>query len=117
VRTITDPIAEGDALWRPYMGRHNQNLPHQYHNGGVWPFIGGFWVLALVKPDRMAEARAELIKVARVNHLGSWSFTEWFHGETLNGMGMAGQSWNAAAFLYALQAVEGGPAVLQAPER
>ena len=32
-----------------------------------------------------------------------------------HGQGMAGQSWNAAAFLFALQAVEGGPAVLQAP--
>jgi hypothetical protein len=43
-----------------------------------------------------------------VNALDGWRFTEWFHGRTLEAMGMAGQSWNAAAYLLARQAVEQG---------
>lgn len=37
----------GSREWRSYMDRHRQNLPQRYHNGGLWPMIGGFWVLAL----------------------------------------------------------------------
>ena len=33
------------------------NLPHYYHNGGIWPFIGGFYVAALVKAGRLKEAQ------------------------------------------------------------
>ena len=47
VRAVCEPITRQDRLWRPYMHRHQQNLDWQYHNGGIWPFIGGFWVAAL----------------------------------------------------------------------
>ena len=41
----------------------------------------------------------QLARLAEVNALDDWRFTEWFHGRSLAPMGMAGQSWNAAAFL------------------
>ncbi|MFZ5540217.1 MAG: glycoside hydrolase 100 family protein, partial [Pseudomonadota bacterium] len=94
--------------WRAYMARHNQNRPYQYHNGGIWPFVGGFWVVALARLGLDDLARTELAKLAHVNSLNDWRFTEWFHGKTLEPMGMAGQGWNAAAFLLARQAVEQG---------
>jgi glycogen debranching enzyme len=83
------------------MARHQQNQVHQYHNGGIWPFVGGYWVMALAQLGLRVQARAELVKLARVNALDGWRFTEWFHGRTLKPMGMAGQSWNAAAWLLA----------------
>src|SRR5690349_10504566 len=46
VRVVLDPIEPSSILWRTYMGRHQQNLVHQYHNGGCWPFVGGLWVMA-----------------------------------------------------------------------
>ena len=101
VRTVTRPIDEGHDLWRAYMGRHRQNHPHQYHNGGIWPFIGGFWVMTLASLGLQEEAREQLVGVARANEAAGWRFTEWFHGQTLQPMGMPGQSWNAAAFLCA----------------
>jgi hypothetical protein len=101
VRTVCDPIAEDSFLWRAYMSRHRQNFAWQYHNGGVWPFVGGFWVAALVAAGLRDRARAELVKLARANALDSWAFNEWLHGETLAPSGMRGQSWNAAAFLIA----------------
>jgi hypothetical protein len=108
VRTVTRPIDEGHDLWRAYMGRHRQNHPHQYHNGGIWPFIGGFWVLVLARLGLDVQAAAALEAVARANAAADWRFTEWFHGATLEPMGMPGQTWNAAAFLLARHAVDGG---------
>ncbi len=109
-RTVTTPIDSEHELWRAYMGRHNQNHPHQYHNGGIWPFVGGFWVLALINAGKRTLAQQELIKLAHVNRLDNWRFTEWFHGQTLTPMGMAGQSWNAAVFLLARNALAVQPA-------
>jgi glycogen debranching enzyme len=106
IRAVTRPIGRDHPLWRPYMQRHAQNHPHQYHNGGVWPLIGGFWVQALMQVGNPQLARSELVQLARLNELDGWRFTEWFHGRTLEPKGMAGQSWNAAAFLMARQAVE-----------
>lgn len=110
VRVVLQPLMRHDELWRPYMARHRQNHPHQYHNGGIWPFVGGFWALALARLGLMDEAREAVQRLADVNALDDWRFTEWLHGATLAPMGMAGQSWNAAAYLLAHRAL-GGEAV------
>ena len=108
IRVVTRPIKRSDSLWRPYMARHRQNLVWQYHNGGIWPMVGGFWITALVAAGRFEPARQELVKLAQVCALRNWAFTEWLHGKTLAPRGMPGQSWNAAAFLMAEHAVSTG---------
>lgn len=107
IRTVLDPIAPESDLWRPYMERHNQNFQHQYHNGGIWPFIGGFWVLTLAHLGRIDAAWDALEKLAYANSLNDWRFTEWFHGRSLAPNGMPGQTWNAATFLLARRVLEG----------
>src|ERR1700742_3149428 len=109
VRAVTRPIKQSNSLWRPYMARHRQNLVWQYHNGGIWPMVGGFWVAALAACGRRQQASAELVKLARACALKDWAFTEWLHGKTYAPRGMPGQSWNAAAFLLAEHAVAQGP--------
>ena len=101
VRVVCNPILEESVFWRPYMSRHRQNFAWQYHNGGIWPFVGAFWAMALAQAGLRAEAEAELARVAQANALGGWAFTEWLHGRTLAPRGMSGQSWNAASFLLA----------------
>ena len=108
IRVVLHPLSRDHELWRPYMARHQQNQVHQYHNGGIWPFVGGYWVMALAQLGLHAQARTELLRLARVNALDDWRFTEWFHGRTLATMGMAGQSWNAAAWLLARRALQRG---------
>lgn len=105
VRVVLHPLSRQHPLWRAYMGRHQQNIVHQYHNGGLWPFVGGFWVMALAQLGARELAWSELERLAQANALDDWRFTEWFHGRTLAPMGMAGQSWNAATFLLALRAL------------
>ena len=64
VRAVVQPIRRQSALWRPYMARHRQNSAWQYHNGGVWPMVGGFWVAALARLRAQA-ARARRAREAR----------------------------------------------------
>ena len=108
VRVVCDPILESNKLWRPYMSRHRQNFAWQYHNGGIWPFVGAFWAIALCAEGMRDQARRDLANVARANALDGWAFREWLHGESLSPNGMRGQSWNAAAFLLAAHALETG---------
>jgi glycogen debranching enzyme len=115
IRAVTRPIKRASILWRPYMARHRQNLVWQYHNGGIWPMVGGFWIAALVASGRGQQAAAELVKLARACALKDWAFTEWLHGKTLAPRGMPGQSWNAAAYLLAERAVTAGADPFFAP--
>lgn len=112
LRVTARPITRESPQWRTYMGRHRQNYPYQYHNGGVWPFAGGFWILMLMRLGREAEARNELVKLAQVNALNGWQFPEWLHGQTGQPFGMSGQSWNAAMYIAAHRAVCEGVRIL-----
>lgn len=117
-RAVCDPILEEDTLWRPYMSRHRQNYAWQYHNGGIWPFVGAFFAAALAQTGLRDHAANALSKLAEVNALGGWAFTEWLHGRTYELCGMRGQSWNAAAFLIARHALaRQGPLFAARPQR
>ena len=106
VRAVCDPIRPSSPQWRAYMRRHRQNAEYQYHNGGAWPFLGGFWVLALAALGRRAEAADALSRVARMNQANGWAFHEWFHGKSGEPCGMRGQSWNAAVYVLAERSLE-----------
>ena len=107
VRTTLVPIEPYSPLWRDYMARHHQNRVYQYHNGGCWPMVGGFWVMTLAALGESGKAQSALEELARANARHNWQFNEWFHGLTGEPMGMVGQSWNAAAFLLAADSLQG----------
>ena len=111
VRALYPPIMPGEKDWREYYRVRNLNLPHHYHNGGAWPFIGGLYVAALVQAGRLLEAERQLEKLALMNRQGrrgEWEFNEWFHGVSGRPMGYAGQSWSTAMYLFAYDAVNVG---------
>ncbi len=95
--------------WRP---RYEQyGLPGEYHNGGVWPFICGFYVAALVAAGRMrlAERRlaalTELVRPAARDGL-DFGFNEWIRAQDGTPRGQDWQTWSAAMYLYAAACVE-----------
>jgi glycogen debranching enzyme len=111
VRVLNPIIYPGNKDWREYYRNNNLNLPEQYHNGGIWPFVGGFYVAALVKAGRMDEARHQLERLAEVNRLGveeEWEFNEWCHGRTGRPMGYPHQAWSAGMYVFAYHCVEQG---------
>jgi hypothetical protein len=104
-------IQRDDPDWRPRYEEFNR--PGEYHNGGVWPFVCGFYVAALVAAGRpklamsRLQALARLAEPARV-HPVEHGFNEWFDAQTGSPRGEDWQSWSAAMFLYAAACVERG---------
>jgi hypothetical protein len=107
IPSLFNPIKPNSKMWRRYMESHNQNYPFQYHNGGIWPYISCFWVMALAKTDKKQEAWVELEKIAEANKQNNWQFNEWLHAKTGKPSGMKYQSWNAGMFIVAYQFLEG----------
>jgi glycogen debranching enzyme len=111
IRVLHPVIHPGSKDWREYYRNNNLNMPHQYHNGGIWPFVGGFYVAALVKTGRMDAAQLQLEKLAQVNRLGvdeEWEFNEWCHGSTGHPMGYPHQAWSAGMYIFAYHCVARG---------
>jgi len=111
VRVLHPVIHPGNKDWREYYRNNNLNLPEQYHNGGIWPFVGGFYVATLVKAGRLQEAQKQLERLAQVNRQGvdgEWEFNEWCHGRTGKPMGYPHQAWSAGMYLFAYYCVKQG---------
>jgi sucrose-6F-phosphate phosphohydrolase len=112
VANLYPAVQSGDPDWRPYYTVNLLNLPHHYHNGGAWPFIGGLWVRFIHRLGLHDIARHELVKLAQLNRAGTtreWEFNEWAHGKTGLPMGKAYQAWSAAAYLRACQELHLAP--------
>ena len=110
-KAIHPPIYPGENDWRQYFRSRNLNLPNQYHNGGIWPMVGGFHVASLVAHGWQDKAEQHLLGLARANQQGidqAWSFNEWLHGESGHPMGYNEQAWSAAMYLFAENAVVTG---------
>lgn len=115
VANLYPVVQAGDPDWRAYYTVNLLNLPSHYHNGGIWPFIGGMWVRFIHRLGFRDVACRELVRLAQLNQLGrdkEWEFNEWAHGQTGRPMGKAFQAWSAASFIRACQEVEVDPAHL-----
>ncbi|MDI6828813.1 MAG: amylo-alpha-1,6-glucosidase [Armatimonadota bacterium] len=110
VRAIHPPIKPGDKDWRDYyITEHELNKPNQYHNGGIWPWVGGLYVAALVRAGLLDQARETLANLALSNKLGreqEWEFNEWLHGITGEPRGAIYQAWSAGMYLYAYSCIK-----------
>lgn len=106
------------------------NIPGEYHNGGVWPFICGFYIAALVAAKRFALAEKKLAVLTecmkkinfsaefagknngkRVNYINAenmeFGFNEWVKAQDGEPKGQNWQTWSAAMYLYSVKCVEG----------
>ncbi len=104
-------IQPEDPDWRPRYERYN--MPGEYHNGGIWPFICGFYVACLVAAGRrkLAEkkllALTHLVRAPRVAKV-DYGFNEWIRAQDGSPQGQDWQSWSAAMYLYAAHCVRHG---------
>lgn len=110
VACLYPPITSGAEDWKDYFLVNFLNLPDHYHNGGLWPFIGGLWVRYLADVGRVELAHRELASLAEACRLGlhgEWEFNEWLHGQTGRPMGKAHQAWSAASYAHAYSTLHG----------
>jgi hypothetical protein len=96
------------ADWLPRYERYNR--PGDYHNGGVWPFICGFYVAACVAAGQMDLAERKLLALTELvkpwhEDAAEWGFNEWIHAQTGKPSGRDWQTWSAAMYLYAAECV------------
>jgi len=107
-KTIWPPIKKGDKEWRSYFAKCDARTPFHYSNAGIWPFIGGFYIVALVKMKKYQQAKEELINLAQANlqKLNGYEFNEWLDGRTGKPKGEPYQGWSAGTYLYAYECVK-----------
>jgi sucrose-6F-phosphate phosphohydrolase len=109
VVNLYPPVQAGDPDWRSYYIVNLLNLPGHYHNGGIWPLIGGMWVRFIHRLGLDEVACRELLKLAQVNRLGKnheWEFNEWVHSRTGRPMGKCFQAWSASSYIHACQELQ-----------
>jgi hypothetical protein len=102
-------IKPEDTDWR--LRYEIYNKPGEYHNGGIWPFICGFYVAALVAAKRYRLAGEKLMALTRIiknsnNRNIDFGFNEWLKAQDGKAMGQNWQTWSAALYLYAVKCVE-----------
>jgi len=104
-------IRPTDFDWRPRYERFNR--PGEYHNGGVWPFACGLYVVAALAAGfpklagQQLASLTELVRPAR-NHAVAFGFNEWIKAQDGTPRGQDWQTWSAAMYLYAAECVERG---------
>ena len=103
-------LQPGDPDWHPRDAMYNQ--PGEYHNGGIWPFVCGFYIAALVAAGRhklaarKLECLTALVRQPRKEPV-EWGFNEWHRAQDGTPQGQDWQTWSAAMYLYAVRCVEG----------
>lgn len=109
IRCLYPPIEKNSREWQDYFSKCLASTPHYYLNGGIWPYIGGFYVSALVKAKRFEKAKENLELLAKLNRIGKdykWEFNEWVHPKSKKALGSSYHAWSAGSFLYALSSLE-----------
>ena len=90
-----------------------KNQPYEYHNGGLWPMVTGFYVADLAKRGKRELAQRYLEGIHRANALEMdgepWSFPEYVHGRRFTAGGTRQQGWSAAAAIIGHHALQGKP--------
>ncbi len=105
IKAIYPPINKNSKEWQPYFNDCEARTPYHYLNAGIWTYIGGFYILALIKQENFKEANYQLEKLAEAN-LQLPKFAEWLNGKTgkpgSSASGKEGnQAWNAGMYILA----------------
>ncbi len=104
VKSIHPVITKRSEYWEDYYMDCEAGKPHHYLNGGIWPYIGGFYVLALIKMKKFEEAKEQLDKLAESNLRGN-TFPEWIDPIRWKTHGRF-QAWSAGLYILAHQSLK-----------
>ncbi len=102
VKAIYPPIKKGSKHWQDYFEDCDAKEPYHYLNAGIWTFIGGFYVLSLIKLRKFDKAEKELKRTAEANLKGN--FPEWIDPITKKSFGKM-QAWDAGMYILAYESL------------
>ncbi|PIT98391.1 MAG: glycogen debranching protein [Candidatus Andersenbacteria bacterium CG10_big_fil_rev_8_21_14_0_10_54_11] len=108
---VVQPV---DADWKELQSTFSntfKNKPYEFHNGGLWPLLNGFYAADLARRGKRELAERFLTAAHAANRLGrngeEWGFYEFIHGQTLRPGGTPQQTWSAAAAVIGQAALDG----------
>lgn len=108
---VIEPVHEDWEELQVMFSYTFKNKPYEFHNGGLWPMLTGFYVADLARRGRTSEAKRFLDGIDRANALimddEPWSFPEFVHGLDLTPGGTRRQGWSAAASIMGHLALRG----------
>ncbi|TVP49432.1 MAG: fructofuranosidase/invertase [Mongoliibacter sp.] len=85
-----------------------RNKPNEFHNGGIWPMVNGFWGLAAFIHKGKAEAEFICNNITQLNKLNDWEFNECFNRKTFHPCGVPKCTWSAAGQVMLSSAIQKG---------
>ena len=94
------PIKETDLDWNLLKNNCKyefRNYPNEFHNGGSWSMVNGFYGLALLSKGKNKEAEELLTAINEANAIENFSFYENFNSETKAPNGVPFCAWSGAA--------------------
>lgn len=94
------PVFEHDEHWNLLKNNCKyefRNYPYEFHNGGSWAMVNGFFGLALLSKAEKGKATVILEKINEANAKQDFSFYENFNTETTAPNGVSLCAWSAAA--------------------
>ena len=97
------PIQESDLDWNLLKNNCKyefRNYPYEFHNGGSWSMVNGFYGLALLSKNQKENATQVLNSINRANEIEHYSFFENFNTKTSKPNGVAFCAWSAAATVF-----------------
>jgi GH15 family glucan-1,4-alpha-glucosidase len=106
-------IQEIDEDWKELQATFSytfRNKPYEYHNGGLWPLVTGFYVVDLAGRGLERKAKDYLKAIHQANYLGQdeeWGFHEFINGKSFEPQGTRHQTWSAGAVVMGQLALEG----------
>jgi hypothetical protein len=103
VKAIYPPITKKSKHWEEYFLDCDAGIPNKYLNGGIWGYIGGFYVLALIKEKKFKKAKQELLNLSKRNLSGN--FPEWTDPLTKKHYGNL-QAWEAGMYILAYESLK-----------
>ena len=102
------PIFETDEHWNLLKDNCKfefRNHPYEFHNGGSWPMVNGFFGLALLSKSKNENAQKILEAINKANAVDNFSFYENFNTKTQEPNGVSNCAWSAAASVLMHQSV------------
>ena len=102
------PIFEQDEHWNLLKNNCKyefRNFPYEFHNGGSWTMVNGFYGLGLLAKAQKDKATTILENINKANARDDFSFYENFNTDTQAPNGVAFCAWSAAATVVLHQSI------------
>ena len=104
------PITEEDADWNLLENNCKyefRNVPFEFHNGGTWQMVNGFYGAALCQHNKTEAAEEVLQQIHQLNEAEDWAFYENFNTDTGEVTGVPHCAWSAAGAVILQQYLNG----------